>query len=519
MYQSPNQHLQIVQLNFTETGTYNPMYLRPYETNANPSTVAQIQEATLYGQRINPSALSGVAGSFMRPTADVAAAIDIQNGWHSKRLRFIAEIHYPTMAGGRLIQFVTGWTNHPGVSQGQWGGFAGPPRSGQLDPMMTLHFNESILMQEVQEMTATGLVTMRRIVQAAQILSRENYAQFGNFTMDSGVRTLRPEDLFSTTGARYTFGASNNSMGIQMPVRMQDLRPGFLPQVPLKPTSRRNGSASHYLSRAIDGHTRAMIDSEADAMPGELAHSASGKVAEDSISRDNFLTWLRERNLLNAGGSITWGELCHAAPMADQVAKVFMAHDAQIVEQPQHIVGQTSDWKSTDNETVFANILGQSIPSIMLDCMLTKLSFRATNRLSDPYGMAGNRTNHNVALIWYDSLVTATLDMMASAAIEKIGSTVMPNVSMSGLIDYWVECTFDLFGESYLDVSISGGTTRRYCIASFSDSLIVPVVTPNTMAIDTMASDLDFLLKNLNGNQELYAGATSTVAQVGPYGF
>ncbi len=497
-----NQNMQIVRLEFIETGTYNQQYIRPYETNLNNQVVAQINEATAGGSNINAISLAGVAGNFLRPKAMVVNAdrIDIQNGWDMKRFRFIAEIHYPSMHGGRLIQYVTGYTNHAGVST----------LTHAIDPLMTLHFDNSILMQEIMEQTPMGPRIYRRPTSVSQILSAGNYYQnFGhNLGIGSPIRLQRPEDVFSSIASRYTYGAGDGGM--------TDFRQSFLQNAQLKMSYRQNGVISNYLARTMDSQATANANSEYDAQVEELANAAAARAAEQSVAKDNFLSWLLERGLLNDGASVTWGELVSQAPQADQVAKFFVQGQAQMME-PTHQTGSTENWNVASNETIMASILSQSLPSVMLDCMVTKMWARFSNRIVNPAALAGNHSQHTVAFMNRPPMgLMEDMTSMYPMLVDAIQRRVLPDATMDGMWSYDITVSVDVFGESYYDISLEGNPTIRYCTPTFADTLFAPVVTTNPAALTSMSSDIDMLLNTVS-----LRPASQPAAPIieSPYGF
>jgi hypothetical protein len=473
--------MQIVSMRFVETGTYNPMYLRPYETQANNQIQLQINEVTQGGTRVNAAALAGVAGQYLRPRAEVNPTTDhvgIVNGWDTRRLRFMAEIHYPQFAGGRLVQLVNGYTNHIGVGHSTFG--------SNIDPNMTLHFNNSILLQEVEERGHDGHTRrVRRVVNASQILAQQNFHSMG--TGLESLRFMRPEDIFSHQAGVDTYGAGN----------MHDMRQQFGPTRQMIKSRYQNGSASHYLTNAIRGHALAMREADYTDSAAETAGNASANVKEDTVAQDNFIAWLMTTRLLS-GGTVTWCELAAAAPGADHVAEFYVGGQAQLLQHaPTHTAGQTAYWHGATMETVFANILAQAIPSALIDCMLTKSMFRATNRILDTAQSAMGGQVHQVVLGPTFGLSEASQDQLMQMFVAKLQREVLPDVSMNSYVDYDIQVEADVFGESRLMISLSGQPHVPFTVPSFSDSLITPVLASSPDQLRQVGSDINFMLGNV----------------------
>ena len=478
------QQMRIARLDFVETGTYNPMYMRQYETDANQVVADLLTEVTQGGQRINSAALAGVSGQFLRPVASVNAQTDLVqpvNGWDTKRLRFIAEIHYPSAFGGNVVQYVSGHTNHLGINN--------PGVRQSIDPNMTLHFNSSVLLQELLENTPLGQRVSRRLTNASQLLASQHYSLNGltGFGTDL-TRTMRPEDLFSNRVSVNTYGAGQ---------QMVDMRQRFSPSRPLLKSRYSNGAQSSYLASALNGHALATAQADYSDDLNNILGKASGIVKEDSINQDNFLAWLSARNLFNEGGSVTWGELCQADPQADHVARFFVGGDAvahgQLMDV-QHTAGQTAYWHSATHEVIMANILGQSLPAVMLDSLVTRMHIKATNRIAGGLMGQASGSQHHVLVTNLHGITEIGLENLAQTMLNRITYQIMPDVSHGGMLDYELDGWVDVFGETRLNISLSGGPRVPLTIPSFCDALMAPVVTRSPDHLNTTASDMQFML-------------------------
>src|SRR5690606_33190833 len=113
--QSIEEEYQIVvtELLMLETGTYNDMYARPYQSHTNDAKLNILAEATRGGQALQPSSLSGVAGLFLQPSAEVdrSSPIITPNGYGSKRFRFLMKVEYTNAMGLRHTLAYSGYTD------------------------------------------------------------------------------------------------------------------------------------------------------------------------------------------------------------------------------------------------------------------------------------------------------------------------------------------------------------------------------------------------------------------------
>lgn len=491
------QQMRVHMLQFTETGTFNPMHFRPYETDMNDRSMSGIVEATAHGTRVDPASLAGVAGMFMRPSTEAGQIIQVPNGWNTPRMRFVMQLEYPAFAGGRVIQYVSGFTNKSDLSF-----------SRQLDPNMLLYFNNSLLLQEINEQTPMGPRATMRVVSADQILGVEALGVPSHIAGSaSGLRTLRPEDMFSVLStAQFAGGPA------------MDLRPTFLPTEPLKKSSRKNNQIANYLARSIERSAVTASEADWDASSSDIASRTSAKLAEASMVHDNFISWIKARGVMTSGGAVPWGELMAHAPEADHVAKVTMTTGPQM--HALQSAGSSEYWNGGTHETIFASILSQSVPGIMMDSLVGKFAFRATNRIADQFGRAvGHGPQSAAHQVFITDGRTLNGDNLANVGhnlINKLVYEILPEVSMSGMIDYDVTARFDIFGNSMLSISVGGQPNVDYTVPSFCDSLFTPIVTANPNGVNQLASDIGAMVHHM---QDVSRPPAAQNLIQSPYGF
>ena len=77
--------------------------------------------------------LAGIAGSIVKPTAQTCGMVDIPQGWGGDRLRFCMEVEITSHAGGRTLEYITGYTDTMGATL-----------TGNIDPQMRLFINNTV---------------------------------------------------------------------------------------------------------------------------------------------------------------------------------------------------------------------------------------------------------------------------------------------------------------------------------------------------------------------------------------
>jgi hypothetical protein len=141
---------------------------------------------------------------------------------------------------------------------------------------------------------------------------------------------------------------------------------------------------------------------------------------------------------------------------------------------------------------MMAAILNNMIPSLMLDCILTKVEFSATNQtmngdynvqMSDIEGFAGEGVN---------------LQPYAQAFLDRIEREVMPDITRNKQMIVSLRVRADIMGESQFGISINGESEVPYIVPTFSDALTAPVVSDNSSILSQMSGDINQIVGNID---------------------
>lgn len=466
--------MQIRRLLFLETGTYNDMMLRPYQTSLHQKDILQLQEATRGGQNLSASNLAGLAGQIVRPATNPTGTAQIANGWRQGRFAFMLEVFIPDNFGGARVQYLTGYTDHAEISHG-----------GHLDPNMQLFFNNSIQCRQVMYQSPGGNVLQQRVNDASHVLVGSYAPSIGS--VQNTTHTMRPADVFDAVGAS-TLAQFGDVV---------DVRTTFA-QGTLKKSLRENASAPTYLSRLLTTHRDVMAgaNEDVDTLPN-LMGEAAGSVKEPTVLGDAFLNYLQVETSLVTGGSVTYGALCRVQPNLDQIADVVLARGPHLVQGP-HQAGQSEHWQGTTHETIMSTILSHAVPALMMELMVTKVAFRATNRT----------LNGQVEVMFAEVKSFAeNLDMSPylQAFDNRLRSQVLADLSHGGMIDYDISCRFDVLGETRIEIAVAGNPPVYYVVPSFADALFVPVLTNQYQNLQVLAGDISTLTDNISVNHSAHA--------------
>lgn len=475
------QHVEVVKALFFETGTYNDLTLRPYETNLKGHIVSQFAEATNGGQAIAASTLAGVANQFLRPSAQQQQLVSIQNGWQEPRLRFLIMLDYQGAMGTVPVRkILQGYTSHLGALP-----------SGAVDPAMTLYFNNVITLRRTQIETPAGISYLWAPSEANHLLRGDYELNFGQ--QQNVTWLMRPQDVFATMG-RAALGSED----------VLDLRVAFADS-PIRKSRRSNCSAPHYVADVLKGYRKTFDFSDHAVDLHDAMATAQGLVQENSLTADPFFHDLTTKTSnFSQGGSVTYGELMSLFPNFDHIAAVILSKQ-MLRSSPQpymnHQAGQTEYWTGSTMETVWASILGQSVPSLMMDLLLTRISFSATNQTI---------TGETVVTPMDHDSFAEDMDMRPYVEhfITRLTTEVLRGLTTNSHMDFSLSMMVDTVGETRISLSLAGAPFVDYVTPSFCDALFSPVLTNNHQHILNVANDLQVLSDQVSNNTVYSRGST-----------
>ena len=461
--------MHITRLLLVRSGTYNDMALRPYTTHVDGSTINLFREATQGGTFFEDTALSPVAGSILRPSTMPVGSVSIANGWAVPRFRFIMEIHHTVPGGlGKNVQYVSGYTDHAEVTY-----------QGTLDPNMRFFINTSIMTREVEEMTPFGRRTRRTMADASHILNGSFNPSTTSHTQ--AARTMRPEDVFGEVGASVLGDVGD----------VFDLRSSFAGGAKKSRVS--NSATPTYLSRVMNSYNMALQEGGYDDDIPSLMRKARNDSQEGLIANDLFLNNLQRNTSFSEGTSVSYSELCLLSPDLDNITIV--ANKEAVVQTNNFAPstrGSAAYWEGVDNNTIFATIIAQSFPAIMMDSMITEAAIGFTNKTMD--GQFHLEFLAEPLSFIADRDLTAQL---AGPMLRHFETKILRDLTQSNMISIEGSVYCAVTGETKIRIAAADEALTDYVAPAFCDALSAPVITNNAENLRNLASDLSTLVDNV----------------------
>lgn len=470
----------IARLVMQETGTYNPMFSRPFTTDMNggagEAIAARVGEFGLKG--IQPVALGEAALNFMKPSATPGSEILIPYGWQERRIRFVMEIVVDYSTGTRMSYFLQGYTDFPGVSQ-----------NGHVAPDMTFIINSLVGVSKTMMTTPYGIQAVDKVVESAQILVENRHSPMAS-TPDRFM--MRPQDVFIGMHSSYL----RNSYQVDDQSNFMDTRIQLRSE-PVK-SNRNNNVSSNFIAKVVD----------ANAMGRELVGFGSDDA--DILTRSRGYAMGNEKSLLEnpvirrlselSGGmgvknTFTFGDFERLDMNVRNVTDFITLGGAMQVGSvtPLHQTGQSEYWVGSDLVTQQATILSQSVPALMMELLISNVAFVSTNHTIN--------CQMDTRIINAMTLTSADLRQNYDIFVRRLEMEILDPMCFSGQESYTLDMRTDMFGETWIYLSIGNTPPTQFVIPSFCDTLCSPVVTQDHNRFETLVHDFDMLLVGVNRAQ------------------
>lgn len=506
---------QIVRALFSESGTYNDMSLRVYNADfRDPNLADRFLSATNGGQVISGDTLAGVAGDFLVPSSQPFGVAKAPNGWGNKMLRFIMHVvvKQPNYTGDVDVahKMVQGYTDFVGVDP-----------NGNVAPDMRLYINSVMTYTETTIADNYGRRTRPRWAGKEQIISGTPRLSPGQ--PYSPTRLMRPTDLLDSMtainacelGAVDAAPFGGFSGGDMAPNMLEDYTTNFATTHVVK-SDRSLTRAPHFVSSVFSAWRDAYREHQDEdlgvADPTtfyDVYSRARGKVLnEGTVEGDPLLSHLKRETTFSQNEHFTYGELRSICPEIDDPSVTTVMFEREVVRQQTHSPqgtppglfperaqrGDSEGWNNSNTETIWATVLANSVPSIMLDSFLTFASFNVTNQTTSGMPVV---TPLGMNTIMGCSLPDVDLQRFMETFLSRIETEVIRSLSRENLIDYNITMEVDTMGDTRIAISIGGEPQVMYTVPSFSDASFSPVLAPNANYVGQMSNQFKSFIEDV----------------------
>lgn len=454
--------MKLVKLIAVETGTYDDAYLRPYSYNVTEQAVNSIANRVYEtgGMSVGAAMLSGGAFQILSPAATPVAPITIANGWGNRRVRFMLEVEVSLAIGATHIYYFQGYTDYNGITK------------TAIDPNMEFTINSYLAVNRYITNNNGVPHVMDAPIGNGQLI--QNTGGVSSILEPNSARLMRPADIAKGMQSSYiasTLGSMGGSYDGRNVVTSEP-----------KVSKRSNAVPTNYIATLADNY----LNSQRSASMGQSNNSILTSListTNDTIAGD--IPFLRRlANIKGMNGS------CCKFFLKDllSIDPTFVSRiKTAVVEGSARQVynrGNAQHWGGQDYETVAGFMIVNSVPGLMVDMMLTRVAFIATNKSGQPI----------FTMMDAKSLTTMDITPYVANFRSRFMSEVLNDVTYNNQVMYEIHGDFDLYGDTKLSISLNGGPLTPYVHPSFCDQLASPVIAPNQQFFNAAVHNIDSLL-------------------------
>lgn len=460
----------VEKLMLQQAGTFNQMYNRPFELqlqNDNVNVLARCiaEQSNVLGNGamvINNNALTPLLTNIFKPVAHHDGIAPIVHGWDSPRCRFILIIVMQHVAGYDEKYFVTGSTDHVGITN-----------NSAIDHRMTFQINSVIKSKAIIRNTPNGIINTHQINENSHMVHNYNYEAYTG----TNIYTMRPADIFSNIAMQSYESESLTGIGLNNIVTDAGSK-----------VNRDHYVGSRYVGSIINSWNDATNSADGNTSFDSVCSNASKSPAciNPTINRDDFLRMIR-----NSSGSyakFTFRDLLKFDSSAESKISYTPLNQTMLSTLPR--TGEYEYMHGTNMETVIATEIAQALPAIATSVGLSHISLFSTNDtpgqmtntlVSNPYSLASN----------------VGLQHAAEAFKIRFNAEVAPSISLNNSYPYVINVDCDTLGSTKIRISFNNQPEVQFMIPSFADSAFSGLITHNVERPKTMANDLTYLFNEL----------------------
>lgn len=431
---------------------YQDVYHRVYNINAtDTNTIEKLANLTDINQPspiIQEGSLANNLPNIISINPKTFQQVQIPNGWRTQRLRFLLEVEYegPTSQ----TTFIQGFSE-----------YYDPTYNGNIDGNMEFYINSITTISKIFN-PITGTYDIKPVEIYNVLTDRINNSVMDNY--ESKLSTLRPKDLIGNLYLENEYFTNESSAIKNLTDKISATR--------VQTSNRTNNNMYSYLSKSINAYTNAKMQANMSHGPNDILKNASSMCYEMEYGNNVFV-----RALCNLTG-----EYSPTKFTLNQIELLFPgfgnSNNITLINRNEFTtVSHLRSMLDADNtaptlqptyENSKAIMLANIIPSVTLDCLLTKIDFSITN---------SNGPEPIVIVSSCNSFIlSGDLTKYINMFISKIITLVMPQLTDSNqsLVEAYVSC--DVIGDITIGLSINNQPELIYRFPVFADSLYTPMI-------------------------------------------
>lgn len=440
--------IKVLFLDLQELEPVHTQHARPYYAVVNHENLNQLQRSIMDTDtgsgisEISPQLTAAVTQGIITVSASHEGAMEIPNGWASKRFRFTLAVQSTDAFGITTITYFQGYSEYFDISHGN-----------HIDPGLVFFINSYT---EVRRSMQPNGQYVDTVIGAKQILDGR---YVNSQTPENHLWGARPEDLFSGLASSFIFGSSIGGFGNAIGENTKPLLDNKT-----FATSRQHHIPSAMLSKVVSSYRQAQAMAEM-GQGGENVYDRAMSLAYTTNGWSN--DFLRRLGGVQGGyeapSTFTLGQLSLIDP-------TMPSPNYSPLENPVDYRDYSSETTGSNIEVQLATLLSYSVSSLMQSCGLSTMYFTATNMTLDgSYSVV--QTGPGVCI--------GTANPVASweLFLFRFKNEVMPDITSGNKIPVSISVGSDIFTQTSITISVAGGPAEPFVFPAYCDALMQPTVT------------------------------------------
>jgi hypothetical protein len=355
--------VELIKLVFTQLAPQLDIPITPHALDLRKHMVDEFAKATNEGTNVSPFRLAKTAAGLFVPNTARERRIKshVANGWDADRLAFAMVIAVNNRNHSKTYHYIVGTTDEDM--------HAGTDSKIVFDKKMKLYFDKVTRVHMNESRHRDRNVWVPKIQAHDQILNRASLTGYDrdNIGLRDRPVSLRPTDIF-----RRRTGATQFAKHFSGDENVTNMCGAFTSQ--LKASTLDNNSTSMYLSRTLSAYMASAADPEQahhyDEGQHDTLNHAHDRVEENDLELDPWIEQMKEQYRILDDGYITFGQLQRMNPDYDWDKIIFgrTGRGGRGIS-----LANQAGWNGTDNETVAARIIAQSLPNLMIQSMYNEV--------------------------------------------------------------------------------------------------------------------------------------------------
>lgn len=493
--QPATSKFKVLSLVFNESGTYNDVFLRPYETKPiDQNSINTLQERLNFAgatQHYTPDLYTGMANlesGIIGFSGTPVARLDIPNGWATQRLTFrLAVMDTRGNLSTKNIHMFQGYTD---VSD--------QTLFGNMNPHMVLYINSY--------MTITRSISegreMDRVTETAQLINSEwvvsNYGNQSHIT--------RPCDVFAGIQSMHIVNMNQNYNNGNYQGHI-DTRYQFGKDA--KYNARNWLSPSNFLNNVISSQHEAQ---------GLVKYESTGRGANEPIGK---------------AAQLAFNEISHSNPFLATMSNIkgssrtissFTLRDLQLIDSDlptpelrkatglalakQARRSNSQVWSGADETTKIATYLLNTVTALAMSLSITKLHFTSHNHT------VGGEV---ITTIFEDTYTVSTnsIVQLGQSFQARFNNEIAKEISYNGQVPFNVEITMDIFGATRIVLAYDGKDAIPYEDPTYADAMRSPVIQPNRSGFENIIHDMENLFNSIRPPETIQKSVDMPMIELG----